>query len=584
MTIDINKNEYFEKSKMSVDINVINEMRDGVKLYSDIYYPGLEGKYPVLLSRIPYGKHKPRYHSLYMDPLRATQRGYIVIIQDVRGKHRSEGEFNPFHNEYDDGYDTLEWISQQDWCDGNIGMFGISYHGATQWLAAATQHPSLKTIIPGVTSDSYYDSWTYLGGVLQYYWLTHWTIGTLVLDDIQRNKFDIAERNKLSKWSLDNNDANKINTPINPPPPFDKLGGFYNDWIKNDTYNDFWKKISPKEYFDKINIPVLNMGGWYDGFLRGTVRCFEGMEESSDDYISQNQGLILGPWTHEPMPKPFAGSKHFGNKASAEAIDIQGIMLDWYDCWLKTNFNNSSNHRVKYYTMLENEWKNSYDWPPEYTEKITYFLHSDGKAGIKSNGKLTFIKPDHELPDEYVYDPSNPVITTGGAHLGGSPGNFDTGVQNQVDVESREDVLVYTTATLNQNLEISGNVLINLFAESSAEVTDWTARLCYVDENDKSWNICDGIIRSSFAKDLERKNYIDPNTICKYIIDLGPISIKLKPGMKLRIQISSSNFPAYDASTNLIGSKFSDGQYILANQIIHHDINYPSSLQFDGLI
>ena len=186
-----NNNEFFLKSKMSVDINVPNKMRDGTILYSDIYSPEKKGKYPVLLSRIPYGKHKPRYHSLYMDPLRAVQRGYVVVIQDVRGKHSSDGEFNPFFNEFNDGYDTLDWITNQEWCDSNIGMFGISYHGATQWLAAATQHPSLKTIIPGVTSDSYYDSWTYLGGVLQYYFIYQCHFNTRYVHSNHFLEFDV---------------------------------------------------------------------------------------------------------------------------------------------------------------------------------------------------------------------------------------------------------------------------------------------------------------------------------------------------------------------------------------------------------
>lgn len=581
------KSEYFIKSEMKVDINVFTEMRDGVKLFSDVYAPAKKGKYPVLLSRIPYGKHKPRYHSLYMDPLRAVLRGYVVVIQDVRGKHSSEGEFNPFVNEYNDGYDTLSWISDQEWCDGNVGMFGISYHGATQWLAAATQHPSLKTIIPGVTSDSYYDSWTYLGGVLQYYWLTHWTVGTLILDDVKRNQDDILEREKLSDWILQNINARNIKTPLSNSdlPPFKNLGNFYHDWINNDSYNEFWKKISPKEYFDKINIPVFNMGGWYDGFLRGTLRCFEGMINSSEENVSDVQNMILGPWTHEPMPKPLAGAKHFGNKASGESIDIQGMMLDWYDYWLK-NYEYKNKYRVQYYTMLENQWKQSYMWPPENTKKLKMYIHSDGNAEKNFNGDLNFEKPGKEKPDEFIYNPADPVITIGGAHLGGIPGSFDTGVHNQSEVENRLDVLTYTTKPIKTFIEISGNVFVNLYAKSSAEDTDWTARLCYVDHNNNSWNICDGIIRSSFSESFEIRKKIEPETITKYKIDLGPISIKLNQGMKLRLQISSSNFPAYETSTNLmqVDRNVSPIKYVIANQSIYHDNKFATNLEFDGLI
>ena len=578
-----NKNEFFDKAEMNVQINVSSEMRDGTILYSDIYSPAEKGQYPVLLSRIPYGKNKPRYHSLYMDPLRAIQRGYVVVIQDVRGKHTSDGEFDPFFNELSDGYDTLEWITNQEWCDGNIGMFGISYHGATQWLAAASEHPSLKTIIPGVTSDSYFDSWTYLGGVLQFYWMTHWTVGGLVLDDIKRKSQNLNERKELAKWNLDNTDSESLTSPLNSLPPFKEIGNFYNDWIDHDSYDDYWKKTSPKEYFDRINIPVLNMGGWYDGFLRGTVRCFTGMDESSDDEISKYQQLLLGPWTHEPMPKPLAGQKHFGNKASGEAIDIQGIMLNWYDHWLQGHTYNDS-HRVKYYTMLENEWKTSYNWPPENTSKLTFYLHSNGDANQSMEGKLNSLIPESENPDQYIYDPQDPVITIGGAHLGGVPGHFETGVHGQAEVEKRKDVLIYTTEVLENHLEVSGNVKVNLFASSTAEDTDWTARLCYVDQTGKSWNISDGILRASFAGGLDKKRFINPNEIYQYCIDLGPISIKLNPGMKLRLQISSSNFPAYATNTNLKNNKYPTTDFVSANQIIYHDSDHPSKLVFDGIV
>ena len=327
------------------------------------------------------------------------------------------------------------------------------------------------------------------------------------------------------------------------------------------------------------------MGGWYDGFLRGTLRCFEGMINSSDENISDSQKMILGPWTHEPMPKPLAGGKHFGSKASGEAIDMQGMMLDWYDSWLKKH-NHKSNFRVQYYTMLENQWKQSYMWPPENTKKLRMYIHSDGNAEKNINGNLNFEKPGKEKPDEFVYDPTDPVITIGGAHLGGVPGSFETGVQNQSEVENRQDVLTYTTEPIKKFLEISGNVFVNLYAKSSAEHTDWTARLCYVDHNNNSWNICDGIIRSSFTESLEIRKKIEPETITKYKIDLGPISIKLNQGMKLRLQISSSNFPAYETNTNLMqfDRNANPIKYVTANQSVYHDNKFATNLEFDGLI
>ncbi len=214
------------------------------------------------------------------------------------------------------------------------------------------------------------------------------------------------------------------------------------------------------------------------------------------------------------------------------------------------------------------------------------YIHSEGNAKKNINGYLNFEKPGKEKPDEFIYDPTDPVITIGGAHLGGIPGNFETGVQNQSEVENRQDVLTYTTEPIKGFLEISGNVFVNLYAKSSAEDTDWTARLCYVDQNNNSWNICDGIIRSSFSESLEIRKKIEPETITKYKIDLGPISIKLNQGMKLRLQISSSNFPAYETNTNLMhfDRNANPIKYVVANQSVYHDNKFATNLEFDGLI
>ena len=259
------KDEYTRSTGLRVDTNVPVGMRDGVTLRADVYRPADNGRHPVLLARNPYGKQKPNYHSLYLDPVRAASRGYALVIQDTRGRHASEGEWYPFRHEVEDGYDTVEWCASQPWSDGNVGMFGISYHGATQWLAAIGAPPSLKTIVPGMTADQYYDGWTYLGGVFQLFWKSLWCGGELQqhLRGLYPESPGAAE--KLRSWTKDPF-AMVNHVPLNDLPPLKGIADYYFDWLAHPTYDDYWKSLSPRERFDNVGIPVLNLGGWWDGF------------------------------------------------------------------------------------------------------------------------------------------------------------------------------------------------------------------------------------------------------------------------------------------------------------------------------
>lgn len=593
--IPSSNNKDFQTSESCVvDINVIIPMRDGTKLYADVYRPYGDEKSPVLLMRLPYGKHTPAYRSMYLDPLRAVGRGYAVVIQDVRGRHRSEGQFYPYANEAEDGFDTAEWCGSQSWSDGNVGMFGISYHGATQWLAASEAPPSLKAIVPGVTSDDYYDGWTYLGGAFQLWWISQWVAG-FAENDIGQGHTERPNRSKelaqMQKWLSDPLKMSK-HLPLQDMSAFkgqsvgNDLCGYYYDWLDHSTYDEYWKSFAPKEKFHNVKIPVLNIAGWHDIFIRGSINCYQGMREKGGSELSrQQQHLIVGPWLHGPLPPPHAGQQFYGRSASGAHIDLHGMQLDWFDRWLKGEDNGVDSQPTAYvFVMGKNEWQAEQEWPPKDVDHVQYYLSSNGEANsVTGDGKLSCDLPaKDELPDQYQYDPMNPVPSLGGAYGYGIPGVFDVGVQDQKLIEERQDVLVYSTEILEEDLEISGQVKLNLWAKTSAEDTDWAAKLVDVDEHGKSTNVCDGILRAKFNKSLETECFVDRNQVECFVIDLGFTAMYFAKGHRIRIQVSSSNFPAFERNLNT-GKGSDDSASVIAEQTIFHDSNHPSFMELPSV-
>ena len=573
------KNEFRVSTSVSSQTNVPTPMRDGAILRADVYRPAGAGSYPTLLQRIPYGKHTPRYRSLYLDPMRALDRGYAVVIQEVRGRHVSDGEWLPYAYEAEDGFDTIDWIASQPWCDGNVGMFGISYHGATQWLAATEAHPALKTIIPGVTADSYYDSWTYHGGVFNL-WSGGWA-ASFTLDDLGGRANVHAEAvATLREWRRDAF-AMARHLPLNDMPALRQVADYYYDWLSHTTYDDYWKAISPREKFDRVTVPALNQGGWYDGFIRGTIRCYEGMRErGASEAARTQQHLLIGPWLHQPLPDPFAGSGYFGASASGAAIDWHGMQLAWFDRWLRGEDNGvDSDPGVYIFVMGANEWRAEDSWPLPDAETMTLFLRSGGGANtLNGDGSLSADPPGaSESPDRFTYDPANPVPTHGGAHLSGIPGVFEVGVQDQRVVESREDVLVYTSAPLERDTEVTGHVTLDLWAATEARDTHWTAKLVDVHPDGRALNICDGILRAASRDSLESPSLVSPGEAYLYRLDVGPTSMVFGKGHSVRLEVSSSNYPAFALHTGLPIHETADTRPVA--QTVLHDADYPSALR-----
>ena len=574
------KDEFRRSTSVSSQTNVAVPMRDGVVLRADVYRPAGGGRHPTLLHRLPYGKHSPRYRSMYLDPMRALDRGYAVVIQDVRGRHASDGDWYPYVNEPVDGHDTVDWIASQPWSDGSVGMFGISYHGATQWLAATEPHPALKAIVPGVTADSYYDSWTYLGGVFQLFWISGWASG-FVLDDLggRSNAFPDALAT-LREWRRDPF-AIANHLPLADMPALRDVCDYYYDWLSHPTYDDYWKSFAPREKFDRITVPALNQGGWYDGFIRATLRNYEGMRERGATELSRTQQhLLVGPWLHQPLPDPSAGNGYFGPSASGAAIDWHGMQLAWFDRWLRDEDNGVDTDPSAYiFVMGANQWRGEEVWPPADAETMTLFLRSGGSANtLNGDGALSADPPSPtESPDRFVYDPADPAPTYGGAHLGGTVTIFEVGVQDQRAVEAREDVLVYTSEPLERDTEVVGYVTLDLWAVTSAEDADWTGKLVDVHPDGRAQNVCDGILRASCRDSLESPSPIQPGEAYRYRIDVGPTAMLFRKSHSIRLEVSSSNFPAYARYTGSPHDTAAD--LTPATQTILHDADHPSALE-----
>jgi len=562
------------------------KMRDGVSLYSDLFIPEGNGKYPVLLQRTPYNRTSPFARSMSLDSIAAALSGYVVMVQDCRGRFESEGEFHPFVNEINDGYDTIEWIANQDWCDGNVGMFGGSYVGATQWLAAMSQPPALKAITPGITASNYHEGWTYQGGAFELDFNLSWSLIHLVSANYENlvNNFGappdkIEELTDMADRLMDE----YSHLSLKDWPGLKGIGDFYYRWLEHPEYDDYWKSIAIEEHYNNIDVPALSIGGWFDIFMGGTIKNYTGMSENGKTSNARsNQKLLIGPWVHPGMlpgfPGVTVGEEYFGIRSYSGVIDMHGILLKFFDHHLKGIQNGLSDEKpINIFVMGENVWREESEWPLLRAVNTNYYMSSNGNANSRNgDGLLTTNPSDNIDTDTFTYDPQFPVPTKGGGlccydSLGGA-GSFD-----QSDVELRNDVLVFSTPILDKDVEVTGPIIVKLYASTSGKDTDFTAKLVDVyPDDEKATNLTDSIIRARYRNGTKKADLLTPNEVYEYTIDLLSTSNVFKKGHKIRIDISSSNFPSFDRNLNTGGTIGEETDFIKATQIVYHNNKYPS--------
>ena len=561
-------------SNVVVERDVPARMRDDTTLYADVYRPSNGGPFPVVLMRLPYNKIQAQNNVTYHHPSWYARHGYMVVVQDTHGRGQSEGNFYPFAHEAEHGYDTVEWAASLPCSNGRVGMYGFSYVGATQLQAALRRPPSLRAICPGFTGSQYYEGWAYNGGAFALAFNASWA-AYLAMDDARWQGNDAATHNLNAAFLGAPNFYGHL--PLKEYPPFagSDFGQYFFDWMEHPSYDDYWRRWSVDEDYSRIDVPALHVGGWYDVFIGGTVKNFEGLRRGAGSEASRAaQKLLVGPWYHLPWTR-LTGEADFGPEARKV---VDGWQLRWFDQFLRDEDTGVLDSPVSVFLMGEDRWVEESSWPPEGTQFLDYYLRSGGSANsINGDGELGLEPPDREPPDVYVYDPLFPVPSSGG-HSCCFPIIAPMGPANQAEVEVLNGVLVYTSQPLEEDLTVIGPVSVTLFAATSASDTDFTAKLCDVSSEGDSTNIQEGIVRARYRESLSDPKPVTPQEVYEYKMDLGPTAYVFKAGHRIRVQVSSSDFPQWDRNLNTGGPLGAEGaaQARVATQTVLHDADHPS--------
>ena len=554
-----------------VERNVAMKTRDGVTLRADVYRPAGDGTFPVLLQRTPYNKDNTADFAR-----KAAAHGFMVVAQDVRGRYTSEGEWYTFKHESNDGYDTVEWAAALPHSNGKVGMFGGSYVGATQMLAAISHPPHLAGICPVVTASNYHENWTYQGGALAQWFDESWTSG-LAQDTLNRMVRDHTNA-VAGSTALPLTQYPLYNFHLDPGSPAGTatLAPYFEDWIAHPTYDSYWKQWAIDENYANIQVPSLTVAAWYDLFQGGSLRNYMGLKAHAGNEAARNgQHLIIAIGGHSGFGRK-VGEVDFGPDAP---FDENAVTLAWYEYLFQGKQNEFATEKpVRIFVMGENKWRYEDAWPLERAKQTSYFLHSAGKANSASgDGALSTAAARKEAADSFVYDPANPVPTVGGP-LCCDPAHLPGGPRDQKQVEARNDVLVYSTPPLESDVEVTGPVTLDLFAKSSAVDTDFTAKLVDVAPDGVAHNLTEGILRARFRNSTSTAEPITPGKVYEYRIDVWSTSNVFLKGHRIRLEVSSSNFPRFDRNLNTGKDAATSAEFVKATNTILHGADHPSAL------
>ena len=557
-----------------MDRNVPMEMRDGTILRADVYRPDDHGRYPAILIRTPYSKQQTS--GSFISAVEAAQAGFTIVIQDIRGRFESEGEWNRvkmFEIEGTDGYDSVEWIAEQRWCNGNVALAGGSYLAAMTWIGAMANPPHLKAFSPWIGDIASNMQPNPRSGVVNFVTAANAIPVTSLdlIDKLEQRGQDVAEIRTYLNRVLHNPEEIIQFLPLKDIP-----------LAKNEIIRTMWEtRLKPgsveeqnkRKKYEKITVPGLHVGGWFDQLEWSIFENFLNMQtRGGSTFARENQSLIVGPWMHGP-PVNFLGEMSFGLLAGGKSLAIHDRLLDFFRKYLLEM--DIDIPTVRYFVMGANEWREGEAWPLPETKWERFFLHSKGNANtMAGDGELTLHEPGNEKPDTYIYDPHHPVPTVGGKTMpttGLIPGPFD-----QYRIAQRKDVLCYSSCELEEDVEVTGPIKLHLFASTTVVDTDFTAKLVDVHPDGRAFNIADGIQRASFRDWNATPKLVKPGEINEYIIDMGNTSIMFRKGHRIRIDISSSNFPWYDRNMNTGNPIGEDTIGLKATQTIYHDKEYAS--------
>lgn len=543
-------------------------MRDGAKLSAAVWTPDVaDQKFPVVLIATPYNK-------LDEENIGAAdffaRRGYAFVAYDLRGRYDSQGQAYLYGEQ--DGKDLSEiqtWVAQQPWSTGKIGMFGGSYLGFIQWEGALHQNPHLTALIPEISPDDHYDN-VYPSGAFQL-----------------SNSLDFL-------WFCCGGRTNTPTEVMNwekwykqlPIKNMDAYAGIQNaklwhDLVAHPDRDDYWpgvgERIAPGKngsgQYHQIKVPTFNISGWFDQVSQATINNYVGMVSYGPPDLHNRHKLMMGPWTHGGLFDTHEGDLKFPNQAAPNGLEWR---LRWFDHWLKGADNGFDKEPPVYiYVMGRDRWRNECEWPLKRTQFTKFFLHSDGQANsLYGNGSLDKTAPAKEPNDAFSYDPERPVPTLGG-NIASQP-KYIAGPYDQTKIEMRSDVLVYTTSPLKEDLEVTGPVILHLFASTDRTDTDFTGKIVDVHPDGYAEILLEGVIRGRYWNSFKEQNLLTPDKIYEFYIDLWSTSNVFLKGHRIRVEVSSSNFPKYDRNPNT-GHKFGeDSETLIAHQKVYHETNRAS--------
>jgi putative CocE/NonD family hydrolase len=544
-------------------LNVMVPMRDGIELATDLFFPVMAPgeRRPVLLTRTPYGKHA-RGDGLQ----RFLDAGYILALQDVRGRHDSQGEFTPMLNEGPDGYDAIEWAAAQPWSDGRIGTFGGSYSGWTQWAAAKERPPHLEAMTVTVTAGKF--------GRQEV-----WDHGIFMLTALNWLVFAGGGRVLQETWMSDWRAAYQHLPMIEMPALLDRTLPAWRDWMDHPGLDAYWKPVLYDDAdFAAVEVPTLHVSGWFDGNVPATAWFYEQLRTHSP--AREQQALVLGPWDHvgagaDMTPSTFDGHD-FG---TAAAVDMVAMKIAWYDRWLRADETAAVTGSRVFVTGADT-WRDVPRWPHPDGEEV-WHLRSDGHAnGDLAGGTLTPESPSSEPADRYQYDPADPLVLYDSWDLYGHRTSTEIPkpepVRNMTRLVTRADTLVYTTEPIAQPLDVIGNPHLSLWAATDGPDTDWFVWLHDVDDAGISIEVSRGQLRGRFHKSLERESLLVPGRPYEFRIELHPMAHQFRTGHRLRVVIASSNFPRYDRNLNTAAPLGYGTEMRVATNTVLHDAQHPS--------
>jgi putative CocE/NonD family hydrolase len=528
-------------------------MRDGVALATDLWRPDGLGPWAALLARTPYGRTSTEHlgNAKLPDVRALVDAGYAVVVQDVRGTSDSPGAFEPHRFDEGDTLDTLAWIAGQSWCDGTVGMWGASYMGFAQWQAATQAPVGLRAIAPTMTSGDIYRAWHSGQGALSQSTLFNWS-ARVALANLPRSDRDAeARRADAGEILAALDDADVLHAlPEALHGALVRALPWFGETLAHPSPDAHWEPFAALERSSKITVPALNVTGWYDVFADEVVRSYTTMRRAGgSEEARDGQQLLIGPWGHgDGADLGMFPERSFGVSGSVKAADLTATHLRFYDRWVRGRTDTERDPRVRIFVMGLDQWRDEEDWPLPDTRYEDLFLHSDGHANSShGDGKLRDDPPRDEVSDVFSYDPLDPVRTVGGATLGS---DGPAGPADQASVEERHDVLCYTSEPLSAPLEATGHVTLTVHLSSSAPDTDVTGKLVDVFPDGRAILLCEGLCRMRHRDTPAAGPPVEPGEIIEVRVDLGVTSNVFLAGHRIRLEVSSSNFPRYDRNLN----------------------------------